>query len=239
MGCRTEFGLVQGTVYVGPSSFHPVDSPLPRAKADFNKKLRDVPHKPGVYLMRDRLNRIIYVGKARDLRKRVGELLHAFAPPDGGHEDPGAHREHLGFRVPRRQDGAGVPAAGEPFDQGVPAPVQCVVARRQGLPISEGERGRPDPALPVDPDAQGRRGALLRAVRARGGAAGDAEPDAGQVRAALVPSVPAGGVRLQALPRAGHQEMSRAVRGKNLARGLPGARAVGVRVFWRASRGIR
>ena len=41
-----------------------MDSPLPKAKADFNKKLRDVPHKPGVYLMRDRLNRIIYVGKA-------------------------------------------------------------------------------------------------------------------------------------------------------------------------------
>ncbi|HEY0793778.1 MAG TPA: GIY-YIG nuclease family protein, partial [Chthoniobacterales bacterium] len=30
-----------------------------------------MPHKPGVYLMRDRLNRIIYVGKARDLRKRL------------------------------------------------------------------------------------------------------------------------------------------------------------------------
>lgn len=52
-----------------------MDSPLPRAKADFNKKLRDVPHKPGVYLMRDRLNRIIYVGKARDLRKRVGSYF--------------------------------------------------------------------------------------------------------------------------------------------------------------------
>ncbi len=57
-------------------SFFPVDAPLPRkTKADFNKKLRDVPHKPGVYLMRDRLNRIIYVGKARDLRKRVGSYF--------------------------------------------------------------------------------------------------------------------------------------------------------------------
>jgi excinuclease ABC subunit C len=42
-------------------------------KPDPNKKLREVPHKPGVYLMRDRLKRIIYVGKARDLRKRLGQ----------------------------------------------------------------------------------------------------------------------------------------------------------------------
>jgi len=34
-------------------------------------KLRDVPHTPGVYVMRDRLNSVIYVGKARDLRKRL------------------------------------------------------------------------------------------------------------------------------------------------------------------------
>jgi excinuclease ABC subunit C len=42
-------------------------------KPDLNPKLRDVPHKPGVYLMRDRLKRVIYVGKARDLRKRLAQ----------------------------------------------------------------------------------------------------------------------------------------------------------------------
>jgi excinuclease ABC subunit C len=42
---------------------------------DFNAKLRDVPHKPGVYVMRDRLKKVIYVGKARDLRKRVGNYF--------------------------------------------------------------------------------------------------------------------------------------------------------------------
>ena len=44
-------------------------------KPDPNKKLREVPHKPGVYLMKDRLKRVIYVGKARDLRKRLGQYF--------------------------------------------------------------------------------------------------------------------------------------------------------------------
>ena len=38
-------------------------------------KLQEVPHKPGIYLMLDRLGRVIYVGKAKDLRKRLSSYF--------------------------------------------------------------------------------------------------------------------------------------------------------------------
>lgn len=47
----------------------------PKSKPDLMAKLRDVPHTPGVYIMRDRLGSVIYVGKARDLRKRLSNYF--------------------------------------------------------------------------------------------------------------------------------------------------------------------
>lgn len=54
---------------------HRPDMSNHKPRADFQKILRDMPHKPGVYVMRDRLDHVIYVGKARDLRKRVGSYF--------------------------------------------------------------------------------------------------------------------------------------------------------------------
>ncbi|MCF3648623.1 excinuclease ABC subunit UvrC [Synoicihabitans lomoniglobus] len=55
------------------------------ASPELKEKVRRLPEKPGVYLMKDRLGRIIYVGKAKALKKRVGTYFtpsrsHAHSP---------------------------------------------------------------------------------------------------------------------------------------------------------------
>jgi hypothetical protein len=69
-------GLISGaSVFLRENSFAPC-APLreiPRVPVSetIRKKLSAVPHKPGVYLHKDRFGTVIYVGKALNLRKRV------------------------------------------------------------------------------------------------------------------------------------------------------------------------
>ncbi len=44
---------------------------------DLKEKVRALPDTPGVYLMKDRLGRIVYVGKAKSLKKRVSTYFQA------------------------------------------------------------------------------------------------------------------------------------------------------------------
>ena len=52
-----------------------VEIPPVPVSENIRKKVGSLPHKPGIYLMRDRLGTVIYVGKARDLRKRVSQYF--------------------------------------------------------------------------------------------------------------------------------------------------------------------
>ncbi|MCL2006411.1 MAG: excinuclease ABC subunit UvrC [Planctomycetaceae bacterium] len=46
------------------------------------EKAKTLPHAPGVYLMKDAAERVIYIGKAKDLRNRAGSYFHKAALED-------------------------------------------------------------------------------------------------------------------------------------------------------------
>ena len=100
------------------------ENPLPKAKADFKRKLRDVPHKPGVYLMRDRLNRIIYVGKAKSLRKRLSSYFMPSRRQTADMKTRSLIESIWDFEFAHGQERAGIPPARKPSHQGIPAALQ-------------------------------------------------------------------------------------------------------------------
>ena len=58
------------------------DAPLPDDNSLAARKVREFPHTPGVYLMKDAVGRVIYVGKAKDLRSRAGSYFLKAAAED-------------------------------------------------------------------------------------------------------------------------------------------------------------
>ncbi len=58
------------------------DAPLPDDNSYAAEKVRSFPHAPGVYLMKDEAGRVIYVGKAKDLRSRAGSYFLKAAAED-------------------------------------------------------------------------------------------------------------------------------------------------------------
>jgi excinuclease ABC subunit C len=66
------------------------------AKASLAEQRRALPDQPGVYLLRDHQGRVIYVGKAKSVRKRVAShFSKAQVPSSPGHAEMVASVEHV------------------------------------------------------------------------------------------------------------------------------------------------
>ncbi|GAC1467425.1 MAG: excinuclease ABC subunit UvrC [Isosphaeraceae bacterium] len=65
-----------------PENKHPAEPGLPTATLSPADKVRGFPSTPGVYLMKDVQGRVIYVGKAKNLRARAGSYFHKAATDD-------------------------------------------------------------------------------------------------------------------------------------------------------------
>ena len=57
----------------------PSPGEAPAATFDATELLKSLPHRPGVYRMFDAEGRVLYVGKARDLKKRRVAILDGIA----------------------------------------------------------------------------------------------------------------------------------------------------------------
>ena len=128
------------------------------------EKVRSFPHTPGVYLMKDAPGRVIYVGKAKNLRSRAGSyFLKAAAEDPRTAELVPRDPRH---RLPRRRERGRRPADGSPADQGHPAEVQPRPQRRQDVSRTwRSSPARTFPACEFTREPQGPRHEALRAVR--------------------------------------------------------------------------
>ncbi|MGL4463251.1 MAG: nucleotide excision repair endonuclease, partial [Planctomycetia bacterium] len=65
-----------------PEVHAPQDTEAPRDHRPAKEKVRDFPDTPGVYLMKDAEGRVLYIGKAKNLRSRAGSYFNETAAAD-------------------------------------------------------------------------------------------------------------------------------------------------------------
>jgi len=83
-----------------PTQTHREAEPSGTRTERLTEQRRRLPDAPGVYLLRDARGRVIYVGKAKSVRKRVGShFSKANVPSSPGHADMVAAVEHIEFLV--------------------------------------------------------------------------------------------------------------------------------------------
>ena len=131
------------------------------------------PAAPGVYLFQDQAGRVLYVGKAKNLRARAGSYFLAAAADD--QRTSQLVREAYDVDFLEAESEVDALLDGSPADQGHPAEVQPRPARRQELSLSADHDARRFSARRSHARAAHERREALRAVRqrrqpARGGA---------------------------------------------------------------------
>ena len=195
-----------------------------------------IPTSPGVYRFRDAHGRVVYVGKAKNLRARLTSYFQDLGGPAPAHPDDGDHRGRRGVDR-RRHRGRGAPA-GVLLDQGVRPAVQREVPRRQVLPLARGhpQRGVPPRHGRARRQAQGR--ALLRSLLPRLGDPRDRRPAAAGLPDALVLQRRVQAVRADrpAVPARLHRQVLGALRRPGLRRGAPRDRRRLLRLHGRPDR---
>ena len=171
-----------------------------------------LPDQPGVYLFRDARGRVIYVGKAKSIRKRVASHFSA-----RGH----AERVHRPHRVRRRRDRGRGAAGGAELHPPVQAALQHPPARRQVLSLHRDLARRGLPAGLLHARAPPPRARLLRPLLVGQARARHARPARQDLPLPLLRGAGAGAALGLALPRLLHQALRGALRRLRLQGGVP------------------
>ena len=178
---------------------------------------RALPDQPGVYLFRDSRGRVIYVGKAKSIRKRVASH---FSQPDAVRHDgaDGRDRPHRDAR--RRHRGRGAAHRAE-LHQAVQAAVQHPAARRQVVSLHRDQPRRGLPARLLHARAPPARARLLRPVQQRQARARHARPARQDLPVPLLRGPRARPPLRLAVPGLLHQALRGALRRLRLQGGVP------------------